>query len=35
MEVLGHDKKIFWGVDNDHVVEDQTYHKKIGIQGFD
>ena len=26
--------KVHWGFENDHVVEDETDHDVIGLQGF-
>ena len=34
MEVVWHyNKKVIWGVVDDHVVEDPTDHEEIGIRG--
>ena len=36
VEVLGHDKKmVLWEVVGDHVVEDPSDQKDIGLRGFD
>ena len=36
MEVVDHDKKkVLWEVVDDHVVEEPTDHKEIGLRGFD
>ena len=36
LEVVGHDKKnVLWEVVNDHVVEEPSDHKDIGLRGFD
>ena len=36
VEFVGHDKKkFFWEVVEDHVVEEPTDHKEIGLRGFD
>ena len=35
MEVVSHDnKKVIWGVVDDHAVEEPTYHEDIGLWGF-
>ena len=36
VEVVGQDKKnVLWEVVGDHVVEEPSDHKYIGIRGFD
>ena len=36
MEVVGHDgTKDLWGVQDDHIVEQETDREDIGIRGFD
>ena len=36
VEVIGHNKKkVLWEVVYDHVVEEPSYHKDIGLRGFD
>ena len=36
VEVVGHDKKkLLWEVVDDHIIEDPSDHKDIGLQGFD
>ena len=36
LEVVGHDKKrMLWEVVGDHVVEETSDHKDIGLRGFD
>ena len=36
MEVFSHSKKkVLWEVANNHVVEEPTDHKDIGLQWFD
>ena len=36
VEVFGHDKKnVLWEVVNDHVAEEPSDHKDIGLRGFD
>ena len=36
MEFVGHDKnRVIWEVVDDHVVEEPTDHKDIGLRGFD
>ena len=35
VEVIGSDgKNFFWGVVDNHVIEDEIYHDEIGLQGF-
>ena len=35
MEVVGHDRrKVIWGFVGNHVVEEETHHDEIGLQGF-
>ena len=36
VEFFGHDKKrVLWGGVDDHVVEEPSDHKDIGLRGFD